>query len=350
MTLNDGYGSMVVVDALIRTRDAVVDPTQTGPLRVGRPALRVPQIKRWDGWVRTFLGVQSLLEGLRFEAPQQAPDETKAAFDQRRLDEQDTLTVGLFASFDTSLPLVSVKRPPHTTFEAQLAQVLDWAELRPERSSEILAQVDNQYAFWGAIVPIHTSRMQKTADLIEAVIQFAVFVEARFKHEFNAWRPTDLSPQVQPMITTPGHGAFPSGHCTQSYAVAHVLGALLGVTAGDLREQQLQRLAARISTNRVVAGVHFPVDNLVGRLLGRCLGEYAVRRFDARAAAPMWQPRFFDGAAVPPTETFSPTQQPLDGGIAYYQPFGERAAAGPAPSDVLSQMWKAAADECDYLR
>ena len=29
------------------------------------------------------------------------------------------------------------------------------------------------------------------------------------------------------MITTPGHGTFPMGHATQTYAVAYVLKALL---------------------------------------------------------------------------------------------------------------------------
>ena len=34
-------------------------------------------------------------------------------------------------------------------------------------------------------------------------------------------------PQMQPMITTPGHGTFPMGHATQAYAVAYVLKQLL---------------------------------------------------------------------------------------------------------------------------
>ena len=55
----------------------------------------------------------------------------------------------------------------------------------------------------------------------------AVLVEMRFKHELACWRPADHSYQIQPMITTPGHGTLPSGHCTQSYMVYELLKALL---------------------------------------------------------------------------------------------------------------------------
>ena len=37
----------------------------------------------------------------------------------------------------------------------------------------------------------------------------------------------EYNAQIQPMITTPGHGSFPMGHATQAYAVAHVLKKLL---------------------------------------------------------------------------------------------------------------------------
>ena len=105
--------------------------------------------------------------------------------------------------------------------------VLSWAELRNERATEIMAQIDPQYAFWSSIIYMHPDRTRRTFELVNIVLQFCVYVEMRFKHALACWRPVEYNAQVQPMITTPGHGSFPSGHATQAYAVAHVLKALL---------------------------------------------------------------------------------------------------------------------------
>ena len=46
---------------------------------------------------------------------------------------------------------------------------------------------------------------------------------------WRCYRPVEYNAEVQPMITTPGHGSFPMGHATQAYAVAHVLKLLLSL-------------------------------------------------------------------------------------------------------------------------
>jgi hypothetical protein len=89
------------------------------------------------------------------------------------------------------------------------------------------------------------------------------------------------------MIPTPGHGAWPSGHSTEAFITASVVQSLLDAAQpgkkkqpgnGEASHEQLQRLAARIAINRTVAGLHYPVDSAVGRLLGTALGEFFVAR------------------------------------------------------------------------
>ena len=86
------------------------------------------------------------------------------------------------------------------------------------------------------------------------------------------------------MLQTPAHGSLPSGHASESFMIAHVLSTLASekeeTLYGDRRvlREQLMRQAARIATNRVVAGVHFPIDSAAGQMLGLCLGEYLLAR------------------------------------------------------------------------
>ncbi|MEP6875699.1 MAG: phosphatase PAP2 family protein [Burkholderiales bacterium] len=341
----------MIVDALIRSRDGTIDPTDIVASVAGVPKKNnVPDLKRVESWVRTYLGIQELLEPLAFVLP----DSPAIPQDDRTV---ELYCLGIapapnYASGSvqvTSQPVARIQRPRNQVFVSQIPMVIKWADLRAERASEILTQIDNQHAFWGMVVPFHNGRMKYTLDLIELVIQFTVFIESRFKHEFSCFRPADFSAQIQPMITTPGHSSLPCGHCTQGYATAHVLAALIGAGANDPRRLQLDRLAARISTNRLVAGVHFPVDNLAGRLLGQTLGEYVVERCAPKQG---WTARSFDGSdPLLPNEDFRPFFQYLDtGATTYYQKMKPGLQGFPQTAKSLPDLWALALAECAYLQ
>jgi hypothetical protein len=182
----------------------------------------------------------------------------------------------------------------------------------------------------------------------------------RFKHALACYRPVEYNAQVQPMITTPGHGTFPMGHATQTYAVAHLLKYLLildpaantGMKTGfGMVIEQLDRQSARIATNRVVAGVHFPVDSMAGRMLGVALGEYFVARCTGLAVAQKFNNRTFiatgaGGIDNAPTTDFNPfnVYQKLDqapGGTFYsYVP-----GSNVTQSDLMAYVWGKAQEE-----
>ena len=118
--------------------------------------------------------------------------------------------------------------------------------------------------------------------LFDLGVEVSTYLGMRFKHELNCPRPSEYSPQVQPMIPVPGHGTYPMGHATQAYVVARLLhwivaksrakdGALSGALAALM--QQAYQLAFRISMNRIVAGVHFAVDLWAGRRLGLAIAD-----------------------------------------------------------------------------
>ena len=88
----------------------------------------------------------------------------------------------------------------------------------------------------------------------------------------------------QPMVDVPAHGAWPGGHAAEGFVAAHLLHALIKEVhpgADALLKRQLNRLAVRIAQNRVVAGLHFPVDTLAGQVMGTALAEYLLRRCGA---------------------------------------------------------------------
>jgi PAP2 superfamily len=237
-------------------------------------------------------------------------------------------------------------RPPDAIFQAQLDLVDGYSDLREDRASEILAQMVPQHAFWSSVVLLHPDRNKWTLELLATALRLANLVEMRFKHALACRRPVELSPQIQPIILTPGHGSLPSGHGTEAHIVALILYELTKANmTNPLLAEQLMRQAARIAVNRTVAGVHFPVDSVAGQLLGLTLGEYFITRCGGGSNYFSWT---FDGTQFVGTDDFDFRQQ-------YDTPTGTRKAQAYAikdpgakaavPSPLLYWLWGKAVGE-----
>jgi hypothetical protein len=339
-TMADAFANSIMVDALMLGREGIIVP-EVNCYAPALPGLDdAGQMDRWEPFVRAYTAVGEMLQGISFQAVPPTTSSTSVAW--------RVLSGGNL--------IAEIGRPDQTkTFVAQMPMVLSWAELRYERATEILAQIDPQYAFWSSIVYLHPDRTKRTFELINILLQFCVYVEMRFKHALGCWRPVEYNAEVQPMITTPGHGTFPMGHGTQAYAVAYVLKKLLNLDPSfPTVIEQLERQAARIATNRVIAGVHFPVDSMAGRMLGTALGEYFVGRcIDVSGTSPpppkkltsrTFNAGFIDAA---PTTDFNPyhTDQKLD-----QTGPGKLYTAAPTsndipPSSLMAYIWNKARDE-----
>jgi hypothetical protein len=243
--------------------------------------------------------------------------------------------------------------------------VARYADLRGDRAPEILTQMGGAGTFFAAVPYLHPDRTPKTLELLAAALRLANFTEMRFKHALACRRPNELSPQIQPIILTPSHGSLPSGHGTEAFITATVLGALLRTvgTASAANPQYgevdwttlLMRLAARVAINRTVAGVHFPVDSAAGALLGLTLGQYFVTRCTGTTTYLAWG---FDGTEFPNPSDGKP---PPDDGDFYWTSLYDPAAAKqietdyaikrgsqtmrPKQSAILAWLWDAAKGE-----
>lgn len=172
------------------------------------------------------------------------------------------------------------------------------------------------------------------------VLQLCVYVEMRFKQAMGCFRPIEFNAQVQPMITTPGHGTFPMGHASQAYAVAYVLKQLLNLDPNyPLVMDQLDRQAARIATNRIIAGMHFPVDAMAGTMLGIALGEYFVGRCLGGARTFMGRRFLAAGIDAAPTTDFNPFEANQNPNNAASTLYSYTAGAYIAQSPLMCHAW-----------
>ena len=175
-----------------------------------------------------------------------------------------------------------MQRPNKAFFIAQSHRVESWAALRAERAPEILAQLSPQIAFWSSIIHLNPGYTPYTHELLSVAVEYASHVVQQTKFLAVCPRPSDFSPRIQPMFDAPAFFAWPSGHATQAFMVAELLTRLLvrdpvqDVAAKREMRLQLWRQADRIATNRIVAGLHFPVDNEAGCALGITLAEDLV--------------------------------------------------------------------------
>lgn len=208
---------------------------------------------------------------------------------QTRGDLIDSLLMGSFgfqgafpnaSVMQGATPLFTLQAPDSKFFKAQLALVRNYADLRDDRLAEVNAQIDDMLSFFGLVGLLDNGRRRHSLELLGAVIRLAVHVEMPLKHFCRSARPIDHSAQIQPMIQTPDHSSFPSGHAMETFAAATVLHLLRIGKAADAAQgigSMPFRIAHRVAVNRTVAGVHFPVDSLAGALVGVRLGLALAR-------------------------------------------------------------------------
>lgn len=125
------------------------------------------------------------------------------------------------------------------------------------------------------------------------------------KYTFNFWRPmtairagdtdgnvlTDPDPTWLPLITTPGHPSFASGHATVSGAARAVLERLFGEEghAITLTHPSLPLIVLNytawyeitddVDDARIYGGIHFRFDQKKGGFQGRQIGSYIYRNY-----------------------------------------------------------------------
>ena len=201
-----------------------------------------------------------------------------------------------------SQTLVKLSPPDDSFFVGQLEDLRTYADLRPDRLDEILVQQYDILSFFAASLKLESGYVFWTVELVEAVVRLCGYVEFPLKFSFDIARPSQHSSKVMPVIATPGHGSWPSGHATEAFAVATVLAGLLHrkvnststfrlldvASPSDTPAAILVRTAMRIADNRVVGGVHYPYDGVAGAVLGIGIGQALVNYLSGAKKTPFY--------------------------------------------------------------
>ncbi|MBQ0960292.1 phosphatase PAP2 family protein [Ideonella sp. 4Y11] len=225
--------------------------------------------------------------------------------------------------------------------DEQIDKVLRAAIEREDRLPEILSQADDFMPFFYSVVGIHPEVAPITCAMLVIAQRWATMLVMAFKHQLAARRPHVTSSRILPVIDTPAHGSLPSGHATVSAMVSALLSRLVygAPTRRADKVMQLNRLARRIAFNRVVAGVHFPIDSRAGHALGLQLAAHFVGLATDGDA-----PTFFEegGDKQELRELGAPNRPPaLNRGVA--------APQEPRHSPLLATMWRASERELTRL-
>lgn len=130
---------------------------------------------------------------------------------------------------------------------------------RADRIEEIELEADQLTPKFSRILVMNDVSHPGTAEVIDAIIIAGRLAHFHFKEKFNRPRPSQLEPDIEPVIDNPGHPAYPSGHANQHYMIALALSEFVPVY-----EDKFKEIARRVAENREYAGVHYESDTAAG--------------------------------------------------------------------------------------
>jgi hypothetical protein len=294
----------------------------------------------WAPWVRGSLYVSDFLRHLDWTPGRRKDGGGTVAFD------------GVELTFRRK-PFMTLYRPEPELFRKQLRHLRSYADQRADRSPEILNQVGYPTDYFAAILGLQNDVHAKCFELIAATQAIASHVALVAKHHLACLRPDRRGATVMPMIQTPAHGSFPSGHATEAFAVATVLSGLVQVLGArppasrpyprvDPMVALLYKQAERIAVNRTVAGLHFPIDTWAGAALGEAVGELILAK--CRGGKASWRSYRAEDSDFLVAEFHNPT--PMPDGHSLTRGLERTPAAITVPtSQLFAWLWGKTLDE-----
>jgi hypothetical protein len=193
-----------------------------------------------------------------------------------------------------SLDLAALPEPPKPgslAAEGDLETILQLQAWRTEAQAAWAKQAD-QFDPFDLQEPLgpwfKRKDLPQCARLLDEVLGDGEAANHAAKLRFKRLRPPFQDSRVQPSLPLmaprsgappAGYYSYPSGHATSMYLLAEVVADLMPDRAAAARDW-----AAHAAWSRMIAGVHFPSDNVGGRFLAHIVAG-ALRKEPAYQAA-----------------------------------------------------------------
>lgn len=222
--------------------------------------------------------------------------------------------------------------PPALTSETWTRDVNEIRELGRVDSVKRTPEQTTIGRFWFVTGPrsynaiVRQVAMTKDMDIVDCARLFALTSMAAndaliavfdAKYTYNLWRPvtairnadqtnnssTPRDASWRPLGDTPMHPEYPCAHCISSAAVSAVLQGVAGDDIGEIsmssptapgvirKWTRLQDYSEEVSVARIYAGFHYRFSTIVGKDMGKKIGELAVTTQLRRAESATAQPR-----------------------------------------------------------
>ncbi|WP_035054948.1 acid phosphatase [Andreprevotia chitinilytica] len=138
---------------------------------------------------------------------------------------------------------------------------------------------ENVWRFANVLGPKFTAdKLPKFAAFFERVVESEGAVVDPAKDAWKRPRPHLLSKEVKPIVKLSSSGSWPSGHATVGYLMATVLADMV-----PEKRNEIFARAAEYAENRVIAGIHYRSDIIMGRTAGALIAENMFMHDDFKA-------------------------------------------------------------------
>ena len=176
--------------------------------------------------------------------------------------------------------------PPDVRSLAGLADLETVLQVQADRTPADIAwakfiEKDDIYADYGDLFGpwFAEKNLPFLADFLRQVTADSHKVNKVVKDLYPRRRPPIAEPTVQPCVAIPQTNSYPSGHSLR----AHLWAAVLGDIFPD-RQVELAARAHQVAWGRVIGGVHFPSDDVGGRIVAQAIAA-EMRKSPAYRAA-----------------------------------------------------------------